>query len=148
MDLDRYKTLTLTRDGRILTIAIDNGPMNAVDDDLHRELARVFVAAQDDDESDLIVLTGAGRAFCAGGDMAWFPTPRWPTKRSRTRRGTAKKPSTPSSSGASRSSRASKFDPNSSDRGGVPRRDPRPPGRYSIIPVSRSVASAKSSMKS
>ena len=38
MDLDAYKTLTLTRDGRILTIAIDNGPINAVDDDLHREL--------------------------------------------------------------------------------------------------------------
>ena len=72
MDLDRFKTLTLTRDGRILTIAIDNGPMNAVDDDLHRELGRVFVDAQDDDESDLIVLTGAGRAFCAGGEMAWF----------------------------------------------------------------------------
>ena len=72
MDLDRYKTLTLTRDGRILTIAIDNGPMNAVDDDLHRELGHVFVDAQDDVDSDLVVLTGAGRAFCAGGDMAWF----------------------------------------------------------------------------
>ena len=72
MDLDAYKTLTLTRDGRILTIAIDNGPVNAVDDDLHRELGHVFVDAQDDAESDLVVLTGAGRAFCAGGDMAWF----------------------------------------------------------------------------
>ncbi len=72
MDLDQYKTLDLRRDGRILTITINNGPMNAVDDDLHREFARVFVEAQDDVDSDLIILTGEGRAFCAGGDMEWF----------------------------------------------------------------------------
>jgi len=72
MDLDRYKTLDLTRDGRILTITINNGPMNAVDDDMHHELSRVFVDAQDDPDSDLIILTGEGRAFCAGGDMDWF----------------------------------------------------------------------------
>ena len=72
MDLDRYKTLKFGRKGPVLTITIDNGPMNAVDDDLHHELSRVFVDAQDDPESDLIVLTGAGRAFCAGGDMEWF----------------------------------------------------------------------------
>ena len=72
MDNDRYKTMKFTREGRILTITIDNGPMNAVDDDLHHELSRVFVDAQDDPDSDLIVLTGAGRAFCAGGDMDWF----------------------------------------------------------------------------
>ena len=72
MELDRYKTLQLSREGRILTITIDNGPMNAVDDDLHHELSRVFVDAQDDGDSDLVILTGAGRAFCAGGDMDWF----------------------------------------------------------------------------
>ena len=35
-------------------------------------MARVFYEVQKDEESDLIVLTGAGRAVCAGGDMAWF----------------------------------------------------------------------------
>lgn len=72
MNLERFKTLDLSREGRILTITIDNGSMNAVDDDLHHELARVFVDAQDDPDSDLVILTGAGRAFCAGGDMEWF----------------------------------------------------------------------------
>ncbi len=72
MDLKKFKTLDLHRDGRILTITITNGPMNAVDDDLHHELSRVFVDAQDDPGSDLVILTGAGRAFCAGGDMEWF----------------------------------------------------------------------------
>ena len=39
---------------------------------MHEELARTFPEAQRDPDSDLIVLTGTGRAFCAGGDMAWF----------------------------------------------------------------------------
>ena len=39
---------------------------------MHHELACVFPAAQDDVDSDLIVLTGAGRAFCADGDTDWF----------------------------------------------------------------------------
>ncbi len=41
---------------------------------MHHELSRIFLDAQDDPDSDLIVLTGAGRAFCAGGDTAWFKT--------------------------------------------------------------------------
>ncbi|MBT3535755.1 MAG: enoyl-CoA hydratase/isomerase family protein, partial [Rhodospirillaceae bacterium] len=57
---------------RVLWISIDAGPMNAVDFELHEELGKVFYEAQQDEDSDLIVLTGAGRAFCAGGDMDWF----------------------------------------------------------------------------
>ena len=46
--------------------------MNAVNARMHEELGRVFLDLQKDEESDLIVLTGSGRAFCAGGDMDWF----------------------------------------------------------------------------
>jgi len=72
MNFDKYERLTFERRGRVLWISIDAGPMNAVDFPLHEELAHVFYEAQSDDDSDLIVLTGAGRAFCAGGDMDWF----------------------------------------------------------------------------
>ncbi len=72
MDFSDYQRLRLSRRQRTLTIALDNGKVNAVDGLMHRELARVFLDAQDDDDSDLVVLTGAGRAFCAGGDTAWF----------------------------------------------------------------------------
>ena len=72
MEFSDYQRMRLTRRGRILTIALDNGKVNAVDGRMHHELARVFLDAQDDDDSDLIVLTGMGRAFCAGGDMDWF----------------------------------------------------------------------------
>lgn len=71
-----YQRMKFTRNSRILTIALTSptNPVNAVDQAMHDELARVFFEAQDDDESDLIILTGEGRAFCAGGDTAWFKT--------------------------------------------------------------------------
>ncbi len=72
MAFNDYRCIRFTRAGRILTIALDNGKVNAIDGRMHRELARVFLDAQDDDDSDLVVLTGAGKAFCAGGDMDWF----------------------------------------------------------------------------
>lgn len=67
-----YTRMRITRQGRVLTIALSAGPVNAVDGAMHHELARVFVEAQDDADSDLVVLTGEGRAFCAGGDTTWF----------------------------------------------------------------------------
>ena len=72
MEFSDYQRLKLSRRGRILVITIDNGRMNAIDGRMHKELARVFIDAQDDDGSDLVILTGEGRAFCAGGDMEWF----------------------------------------------------------------------------
>ena len=72
MEFSDYQRMRLTRRDRILTIALDNGKVNAVDGRMHKELARVFLDAQDDDGSDLVILTGTGRAFCAGGDMDWF----------------------------------------------------------------------------
>jgi enoyl-CoA hydratase len=46
--------------------------LNAVDAQLHEELSRVFVDAAKDPGSDVVILTGAGRAFCAGGDVDWM----------------------------------------------------------------------------
>lgn len=72
MKVDDYQRIRVTRQGRVLTLALDNGKVNAVDAQMHRELARVFLDAQDDEDSDLVILTGNGRAFCAGGDTDWF----------------------------------------------------------------------------
>ncbi|NWG52441.1 MAG: enoyl-CoA hydratase/isomerase family protein [Hydrogenophilaceae bacterium] len=70
-----YERIAVSREGRVLTLTLTApNPVNAVDAIMHHELARVFLDAQDDSESDLIVLTGAGRAFCAGGDTNWFQT--------------------------------------------------------------------------
>lgn len=73
MQLSDYETFKFERRGKILT-AIINRPdqMNAVNATMHREMASVFYDLQLDTDSDVIVLTGEGRAFCAGGDTAWF----------------------------------------------------------------------------
>lgn len=65
-----YQTLELSRQGRLLTIAMNRpDQLNAVNLKLHEELAQVFTFAAADKYSDVIVFTGKGRAFSAGGDM-------------------------------------------------------------------------------
>jgi len=66
-----YRTLAFTRRGRILTIVLnDPQHLNAVGPAMHHELGQVFRDAARDPDSDIVVLTGAGRAFSAGGDIA------------------------------------------------------------------------------
>lgn len=69
----RYKTLKFDRRGKVLTITLNNpDKLNAFNELAHQELSRVFVDAAEDTESELIVVTGAGRAFSAGGDLAYM----------------------------------------------------------------------------
>ena len=67
----KYRMMRFSRRGRILTITLDNpDSLNAVGKVMHDELATVFTDAARDEGSDIVVLTGAGRAFSAGGDIA------------------------------------------------------------------------------
>lgn len=74
MSLEGYTRFGFTREGRVLTVSIEGNAVNAVDAAMHAELARLFLDLQHDEGSDIIVLTGRGRAFCAGGDFDWFQT--------------------------------------------------------------------------
>ncbi len=70
---DAYETIRFERRGRVITATLNlPDSLNAVNARMHTELSRVFVDLNDDPESDIVVLTGAGRAFCAGGDMDWM----------------------------------------------------------------------------
>jgi len=72
---ERYENLVITREGRLLTITMNRpDALNAADALLHEELADVFYDVANDEESDVVVLTGAGRAFSAGGDIDWMQT--------------------------------------------------------------------------
>ena len=73
MDFDAYRRLSFTRRGRILTVTLNRPEtLNAVDGEMHDDLSRVFYDLALDEESDIVVLTGAGKAFSAGGDMTWL----------------------------------------------------------------------------
>jgi enoyl-CoA hydratase len=56
------RTVTLNRPERL----------NAVNEELHSALANVWGTLRDDDEVRAVVLTGAGKAFSAGGDMDYL----------------------------------------------------------------------------
>ena len=61
------------KDGRIGRITLNRPEvMNAIDDDLPAELADCVARANADDGVHVIVLSGAGRAFCAGYDLAHY----------------------------------------------------------------------------
>lgn len=73
MNVDSYERIAFRRDGRVLTVTLNRpDKLNAVDERMHEELARVFVECSDDTEADVVILTGAGRAFCSGGDIDWM----------------------------------------------------------------------------
>ena len=70
---DAYTTMTFVRARRVLTVTLNRPEvLNAVNAAMHSELARLFTDIAADPETDIVVLTGAGRAFCAGGDMDWL----------------------------------------------------------------------------
>jgi len=69
--MPRFETITLARKGRVLTITLDRpDAMNAINEQMHEDLVDVFAFVAEDEHSDVIVLTGAGGAFSAGGDFA------------------------------------------------------------------------------
>lgn len=73
MDFSKYKTIKFERRGKVLEVALNRpDKLNAVDEQMHGELACLFADISNDAGSDIIVLTGAGRAFSAGGDIDWM----------------------------------------------------------------------------
>jgi len=68
--LPQFEELLLAREGRLLRMTFNRpDQMNAVNLKLHDELVDAMLFCQADPDSDVIVLTGAGRAFSAGGDL-------------------------------------------------------------------------------
>ena len=73
MSADRPDVLTIEADGPVRTVTINRpDELNAVDEALHRALAKVWRQLAADRDAKVVVLTGAGRAFSAGGDLDWI----------------------------------------------------------------------------
>ncbi|KAA9166434.1 enoyl-CoA hydratase [Amycolatopsis acidicola] len=62
--------LNVTREGAVATIRIDRPPANAVDPAMIEEFLTVLAPLADDPAVRCVVLTGTGRFFVAGADIA------------------------------------------------------------------------------
>ncbi len=72
MSLAGFQQLSFERrDHGVLLITLNRPEKyNAADEEMHTELARVWPAVSADPETRVAVVTGAGKAFSAGGDLA------------------------------------------------------------------------------
>jgi 2-(1,2-epoxy-1,2-dihydrophenyl)acetyl-CoA isomerase len=77
-----YETIRLEREGPVATVMLNRPErLNAMYTRMFEEISEAFAAIRADDSMRVVVVTGAGRAFCAGGDIkldvsqvgAWEP---------------------------------------------------------------------------
>jgi methylglutaconyl-CoA hydratase len=69
-----FKDLELALDGRgVMTVTLNRPDIhNAFNDELIAELTDCFSRISEDDRVRIVVLTGAGKSFCAGADLNWM----------------------------------------------------------------------------
>jgi len=65
-----YQTILVEKAEGVVTLTLNRpDALNALDLVMREELAEALYTIRDDAETRVVVLTGAGRAFCAGGDI-------------------------------------------------------------------------------
>lgn len=69
----QYETITYEAQDGIATVTLNRpDKLNAFNATMGREIVEGFRRADQDPEVRVVILTGAGRAFCAGADMSMF----------------------------------------------------------------------------
>ena len=70
-----WRTIRFERDGPVARVTLDRPEcLNAYDMRMRDDLFSVFTAVREDPSVRVVVLRGAGKAFCAGGDIREFGT--------------------------------------------------------------------------
>lgn len=71
---EKYQRLQCEmQDNGVLLITLDNpGKMNATDAQMHLEISTIFRDVDSDPNINAVVVTGAGKAFSAGGELEWI----------------------------------------------------------------------------
>jgi enoyl-CoA hydratase len=70
MNYTDYRHLRFeTRDNGVLLLTLDRPPVNATDARMHGELTEVWKTIDGDPKARVVLVTGAGKAFSAGGDL-------------------------------------------------------------------------------
>lgn len=70
MDYSRYELIKVEKDGKVAIFTLNRpDALNAINPQLHTELEDIFSDVAGDNDINVVVLTGAGKAFCSGGDV-------------------------------------------------------------------------------
>lgn len=65
-----YKTIKFELSDRIATVTLNRPDrLNAINEDMRNDFTRLFSALQTNEDIGVVIFTGAGRAFSAGGDI-------------------------------------------------------------------------------
>jgi enoyl-CoA hydratase/carnithine racemase len=65
-----YEQILFAKDGHVATITMNRpAKLNAYSETMVHEILAAFADARDDDNIRVVILTGTGRGFCAGGDI-------------------------------------------------------------------------------
>jgi len=67
--MNEFKQLQLRLDGHVAVVTLDNPPVNALTRVLNDELIAAMDWISETPEVRVVVLTGAGKVFCAGADL-------------------------------------------------------------------------------
>lgn len=68
-----HGTVHLTRDGSVARVTLSRPAVrNAFNDQMLEDLLEVFTAIRAEENTRVVVLTGAGETFCAGADVNWM----------------------------------------------------------------------------
>jgi enoyl-CoA hydratase len=69
-DYSRYECLKVEKADKLATVTLNRpDSLNAVNPQMHSELEHIWIDLAEDRDVNAILLTGAGKAFCAGGDV-------------------------------------------------------------------------------
>lgn len=73
MKTSRYTTLLIERKDQVTTVTFNRpDKKNAMNPQFHKEMGEVLKVIEEDKETRVLVLTGAGDSFCAGQDLKEF----------------------------------------------------------------------------
>jgi enoyl-CoA hydratase/carnithine racemase len=78
-----YKAITFDLTSRIATVTLNRPDrLNAINEDMRDDFMRLFTALQRNEDIGVLIFTGTGRAFSAGGDIEYFERD-WSTRKFR-----------------------------------------------------------------
>ncbi len=78
-----YKTIKFELSDRIATVTFNRPDrLNAINEDMRDDFTGLFSELQTNEDIGVVIFTGAGRAFSAGGDIEYFERD-WSTKKFR-----------------------------------------------------------------